>query len=213
MIENSNFPSNDEQTNQVSPARQQLHELLAQIKAEAEQEKWSEERCKLAVKAFANGGLSGLASSHALGLPSEAVPELAKEIRATSKRVKDGDLSDVERILSEQLVINHSMFLKASSVAAKTPSISHAIPAADAAIKFSRQTRQIAAAIADLKAPKRKQFTVIKNQNNLIAAVEELKAQLEESTDAALDIGSTPVTVPEDSPMEAVDELDRPPHN
>ena len=123
--------------------------------------------------------------------------DVAKEIRAATQRIKTGDLSDVERILTEQLYTLHAATSHYANIINTTQD-----PAAEniglrGLTQCSRATRQIASAIAHMKQPKR--FTIIEKQQNLMVngAAPPNPKELGEATNAQVDTSSqrTPATV------------------
>lgn len=134
----------------------------------------------------------------------ESLLSVGGEIHQATERIKAGDLSDVERILTEQLYLMHA----ATAVNANWHNQAKILPARDASLKAmiqcSRATRQIAVAIANIKNPKR--FTVIEKQQNVMVNRAETPGpdQLGESTNAPMDTGSHGTTAPVDTAAETL---------
>ena len=140
---------------------------------------------------------------------SEAALQVFDEITEVTERIKAGDLSDVERILAEQLCLMHAATQHSMSWYSRTEMIPQRKLALQAVTQTSRATRQIAVAISNMKNPKR--FTVIEKQQNVMVNGSDVPGskQLGESTNAPMDTGSQRTSETVDARAEALVEVDR----
>ena len=154
-----------------------------------------------------------------LGLEDRGGEVFRAKVWATAKKVQDGDLSDIERMLVEQFCLLNSMTthygLAAANLSGGNNTAKLAPQIVDMATKCSRASRQLATAIADLKTPKKTTFIKNQNietqQNMLVAEVEHLKQRLEAS-EYGQPVDTREATATEGScpEVEAVGEIDRP---
>ena len=116
--------------------------------------------------------------------------DIRKEVQATAERVKTGDLSDIDRILAEQLHLMHAATAHYANRNSQAKNLTARESSLKGMIQCSRATRQIAVAIANIKNPKR--FTVIEKQQNVMVNQSEAPGpqQLGESTNAPMDTRS-----------------------
>lgn len=133
-----------------------------------------------------------------------ATLQVFNDISEATARIKGGDLSDVERVLTEQLFLMHSLTRQSSAWYQRASLMPHKKLALQAVSQSSRATRQIASAIATIKRPKR--FTVIEKQQNVMVngADAQSQNQLGESQDAPMDTGSQGAPAPIDAEAKAV---------
>ncbi|MGP1387366.1 MAG: hypothetical protein ACTS2F_27650 [Thainema sp.] len=160
------------------------------------------------------GGIAAAISAGLLGLGSAGQHHLQESVVRAADRVKSGDMSDIEQVLAEQFLLFNALTLRYADIA----STSHAESqvrgpqALDMALKCSRATRQIGAAIAGIKKPKKTTFVKNQVQNILVAkldALEEKLNRLEVATNAKMDVGSAGSTAPADLEAAAVEVFDR----
>ena len=139
----------------------------------------------------------------------ETTLQMFDEIKEVTERIKSGDLSDVERILTEQLCLMHAATHHSMSWYSSTKMMPHRKLALQAVTQTSRATRQIAVAISNIKNPRR--FTVIEKQQNVMVngADAQGSKQLGESTNAPMDTGSQKTSETVDARAEALVEVDR----
>ena len=130
--------------------------------------------------------------------------DIRREIAATTERIKAGDLSDVDRILAEQLHLMHAATAHYATKNAQVQTTEAVELSLKGLIQCSRATRQIAVAIANIKNPKR--FTVIEKQQNVMVNNAEAPGpnQLGESTNAPMDTGSQGTAAPVDTAAETL---------
>ncbi|MEM9152416.1 MAG: hypothetical protein AAGB19_18435 [Cyanobacteria bacterium P01_F01_bin.3] len=135
-----------------------------------------------------------------------AVLQTFSEISEAVERVKSGDLSDVERVLTEQLFMMHALTRHSLEWYRATEMMPHRQLALKAVNQSSNGTRQIASALATMKRPKKVVF-VDKQQNVMVNGSPQ--QQLGESTNAPMDQRSQKTAAPETAGAEAVVEIDR----
>ena len=91
-----------------------------------------------------------------------------KRLRSTVKKVKRGDLGELENALVEQAELLNFLFAQTAVQAAATPQIKAKCHLLSTALKAQNASRKTILAIAELKNPKQTTF-IKQQQNNLIA--------------------------------------------
>ncbi|MBD2111720.1 MULTISPECIES: hypothetical protein [Cyanophyceae] len=194
---------------------EQANEMLDNIEPPPKRSPEKEDSMARAI--YDQGAAAAMASALHFGLEQRGSDVLRAKVWETAKKVKEGDLSDIERALVEQFYMLNSMAvhygLAAGNLSGNNAKLSPQI--VDMAVKCSRASRQLATAIADLKAPRKTTF--IKNQsienqqnNMLVAEVEHLKQRLEASEyGQRMDTGAEGIAAPGCAEVEAMAEVDR----
>ena len=193
----------------------QIEKMLAAIEPPPPRSPEKDEEIARAL--FDQGAGAGVAAAAHLDLQEQGTKVARAKAHQLAKQVEDGDLSGIERALAEQFFAFHAMSLHYAMASGNgkgnTPKLAPQI--VDMAVKCSRASRQLATAIADLKAPKKTTFIKNQNietqQNMLVAEVEHIKQRLEASEygppmDARTEGSATPGCFE----VKAVGEVDRP---
>ena len=105
---------------------------------------------------------------HAAKVPESEAIAVAQKIAAITARVKAGDLSDLEAMLTEQAVLLNYVAADMTALASSASQMEIKKGALDMALRSQNACRKAILAINEMKNPKRS-ATFIKQQNNLIS--------------------------------------------
>ncbi|MBW4486024.1 MAG: hypothetical protein KME14_26165 [Tildeniella torsiva UHER 1998/13D] len=194
---------------------EQIEKMLAAIEPPPQRSPEKDE--EIARSLFDQGAGAGVAAGAHLGLQEQGTKVARAKARQLAKEVEAGDLSGIERALAEQFFMFNAMAthygMASGNLSGNNAKLSPQI--VDMAVKCSKASRQLATAIADLKAPKKTTFIKTQNiesqQNMLVAEVEHLKQRLEASEyGQPVDARATGIATAGCPEVETVGEIDRP---
>ena len=112
---------------------------------------------------------------------TESFQDIFNHCSEMSARFKKGDLSDLDEVLSAQLVMMHAMTMFYGNAAQNARMTKTVEISTDTMLRCSRATRQLAVAIAQIHKPK-PAHTFVKNQQNNLNVGDPTNAPMDTSS-------------------------------